>query len=81
LRTTGVVEPSSSSSTTAAARGERVAQGASVDREGQRLVAAAVEHAGDLTGAAQAPRGARGSGVAGQDAELRGLACHGGDRW
>ena len=61
---------------------ERRAQDARVDREGLRLVAAAVDDAGDETLAAQPAGGARPLDGAGGDLECGVLrTCHGGRRW
>jgi hypothetical protein len=60
-----------------AARGQRVAQLALVDGEGERVVAAAVEDAGHLAFTAQAAGGTRVGDLAFGDGELRGLTGHG----
>ena len=69
LRTTGAPPPSIARSRTAPTLGERLAQLAGVDLEGDRLVAAAVDDAGHAAAAAQAPRGARAVGGPRRDLE------------
>ena len=56
--------------------GKRDSQFARVDAEADGVDAAAVEHAGDAPGAAQAPCGARAVGVATCDFELCGCGSH-----